>query len=81
MGNPIKRFKANSITATVWENVYEQKSGQERKLFSVSLEKSYRDKEEWKKTTNLTVNDIPRAILVYQQAYQYLTQEAYTNKD
>jgi hypothetical protein len=41
---------------------------------SVSFQKRYRDKSgEWQTTSYLDVNDLPRAVLVLNKAYDYLT--------
>jgi hypothetical protein len=41
---------------------------------SISVQRVYRDKEgAFKTTTSLNVNDLPKAILVLQKAFDYLT--------
>ncbi|MBR9692667.1 hypothetical protein GOV07_01915 [Candidatus Woesearchaeota archaeon] len=67
---PVKKFRAGAITATVWDN--EAKEG-EGTYKTVSFERSYKDKEgAWQRTTSLRMNDLPKASLVLQKAYEYI---------
>ncbi|MBN1940797.1 MAG: hypothetical protein JW772_01290 [Candidatus Diapherotrites archaeon] len=66
--SPIKKFKAGGIQVAVWEN-----QGKEGNVFnSVSLDKRYKDGEEWKSSSSFKLNDLPKAILALQKAYEYL---------
>jgi len=69
---PEKKFKASPITATIWMNTT-IKDSKELKLYSVNVERTYKDKEEFKTTSSLRPNDIPKAVLVLQKAYEYLS--------
>lgn len=68
---PLKRFKSGPIQATVWEN--ENKEG--KTFNTVSINRSYMDKltGEWKKTSTLRTNDLPRATLVLNKAFEFMT--------
>jgi hypothetical protein len=67
---PEKKFTAGTIAATIWRN--QTADGQE--YHSISFSRRYKDKEgNWKDTSSLTKNDLPRAIVVLQEAYKYLT--------
>ena len=69
---PEKKFRAGAISATVWKNQTE-KDGEVREYRTVSFERSYQDKEgNWQTTNSLRVNDLPRASLVLQKAYEYI---------
>ena len=69
---PEKRFTAGAVTATVWKNE-RSFEGKETEFLSVSLQRSYKDKEDnWQHTNNLRVNDLPKAVLVLQKAYEYI---------
>lgn len=73
MPPPIKRFSAGNMTASVFAN--EITVGEQRAILkTVTLQRSYRDKEGiWQHTTGgLRANDIPRAVLVLTQAYTYM---------
>lgn len=69
---PEKKFSTGAITATVWRN--ERKvDGKDTEFQSVSLQRSYKDKEgNWKTTSAMRPNDIPKAVLVLEKAYEYI---------
>ena len=70
---PEKKFRAGAISATVWHNRGHLASGEESEFRTVSLERSYTDKEgKWQATTTLRVNDLPRAEAALHKAYEYL---------
>jgi len=73
MVKPETVFKIGAIRASVFKNVIE-KAGQSIELPKVVIEVRFRDKKtgEWKGTNSLSINDIPKAILALQQAYEYL---------
>lgn len=65
---PETSFRAGPISATVWKN-----EAGEGVFSSVSLERRYKDKDgEWKSTKTLRVNDLPKAALLLNKAYEYL---------
>ncbi len=66
--NPEKKFRAGAVSATVWINTSEKGS-----FPSIQLGKSYRDKENnWKETNSFNMNDVPKALVVLQEAYKYV---------
>jgi len=70
---PEKVFKCGAVRASVFNNTIQQ-GGKEIKLSKVVLEVRYKDKSgEWKGTNSLSVNEVPKAILAMQMAYQWLT--------
>jgi len=70
---PEKKFRAGSITATVWENQTKNAEGNTISYRTVSITKSYKDKDgRWKNTNTLRMNDIPKANLVLSKAYEFL---------
>jgi len=70
---PEKKFRAGAISATVWKNTGQTKEGNETEYKTVSFERSYKDKnDEWKKTSSLRLNDLPKAAAVLSKAYEYL---------
>lgn len=73
MAQPEITFRHGSCSASVFENEYNR--GEETfSVRTVSFQRSYRDKQgEWQRTSSLHVNDIPKAILVLNKAYEYLT--------
>ncbi len=72
--HPTKKFKAGAITATIWKNKGTSPTGEATEYFTISFERTFRSKEgEWKKTNSLRQSDLPKAVLVLNKAYEYLT--------
>lgn len=69
---PEKKFRAGGVTATVWKNTGKDKSGKENEYKTVSVERSYLDGEDWKKTNSMRQNDLPKLALVSNLAYEYI---------
>ncbi len=69
---PEKKIRAGAISATIWKNS-KQKDGKNFEYRSVSFERSYKDKSgQWKTTNSLSMQDLPKAIAVIDEAYKYL---------
>ena len=76
---PEKKFKAGAVSATVWLN-QSVKDGKAVEYRTISIERVYRDKnEEWKYTGSLRVNDLPKACLALQKAYEYIVLKSETS--
>ncbi|MBW2984908.1 hypothetical protein KY361_07335 [Candidatus Woesearchaeota archaeon] len=71
---PEKKFSTGALSATVWQNQGKSKTTGEAVTFrSVTFQRRYKDKDgNWQSTSNLRINDLPRAALVLQKAYEYL---------
>lgn len=74
MSKPEIVFKVGAVRAVLFRNLI-TKGGETLSLPKVILEVRYRDKHtgEWKGTNSLSINDLPKAILALQKAYDYLT--------
>ncbi|MFH1590519.1 MAG: hypothetical protein ABIC95_01190 [archaeon] len=69
---PEKRFLAGPISASVWVNKV-TRDGHEGEYRSVTLQRAYKDKnDQWQHTSSLRVNDLPRASLVLDKAYEFI---------
>ena len=76
-GKPEKVFKVGAVRASVFFNPI-QHNGRTATLPKVIIEVRYRDKTgQWRGTNSLSLNDLPKAILALQQAYEFLA----TRKD
>lgn len=64
---PVKKITVGGIEAAVWEN--SSKDG--KKYFTTTVERNYKDGDEWKKTSSLRTNDLPKTILTLQKAYEF----------
>ena len=72
MSKPEKVFKAGPVRASIFQNSAERQ-GKQILFPKVVIEVRYRDKlGNWKGTNSLSLNDLPKAILALQQAYEYL---------
>jgi len=70
---PEKKFSTGSISATVWQNQGKGRNGETVGYRTVSLQRRYKDKNGvWQTANSLRVNDLPRASLVLQKAFEYL---------
>ena len=70
---PEKKFTTGVISATVWKNQGTRKDGTPAEYNTISLQRSYQDKKgEWQYTNSFRVNDLPKAALVLNKAYEYL---------
>ncbi len=70
---PERVFQHGGVKAAIFANEYERE-GEGFTKKSISVQRVYRDKEGmFKTTTSLDVNDLPKAILVLQKAFDYLT--------
>ena len=75
MEKPIKKFVAFPVSASVWENTI-KKDDKEIKVYNVSINKAYKDKEgNWKSTDSMGLADLPKVSLVVSEAYKYLAVE------
>jgi len=72
MAKPEKRFRCGGCEAAIFENEIER-AGKTVKVKKVAFQKRYRNADgEWKSTSSLDVNDIPKAILALRKAYEHL---------
>jgi hypothetical protein len=70
---PGKKYRAGAISATVWKNKGQRANGEETEYKTVSIERCYTDKEgNWQTTNSLRTNDLPKAVVVLQKAYEYI---------
>ena len=74
MSKPETVFKIGAVRASVFKNII-QKDGQTLELPKVVIEVRYKDKTgQWQGTNSLSINDIPKAILALQKAFEHLTE-------
>jgi len=65
---PEKKFRAGLVSATVWQNTSEKGT-----YATVTLSRAYLDKEKnWKDTNSYKATDLPRAVLVLNEAFRYI---------
>ncbi len=69
---PEKKFSTGAISATVWKNAGKNKKGEDVLFRTISIQRRYQDKEgNWQTTNSMRINDLPKASLVLNKAYEY----------
>lgn len=86
MGNenrPVKKFQAGGVNAALWLNETKLASGKQMASLSVTLDRRYKDNDgNWKSSPSFRLNDVPKAMLVLQKAYEYMaTKKSEGNND
>ncbi len=71
MTKPEKKFSCGSISASIWAN-NKTVSGDTVKFYSVTINKAYKEGEEWKYTNSFNIEDLPKVALVANEAYKYV---------
>ena len=72
MSKPERVFKIGAVRASIFQNTA-MRNGQPILFPKVVLEVRYKDKTgQWKGTNSLSLNDLPKAILALQKAYDCL---------
>ena len=81
MPQPEIVFRHGPCSASIFTNEYE--AGEEKvSVKSVCFQRSYRDKNgDWQSSSSLKVNDIPKAVLVLNKAYEYLTSNGHAEEE
>ena len=70
---PDKRFSTGTVTATVWQNQGKSKTGEAIGYRTVSIQRRYKDRSGvWQSANSFRVNDLPKASLVLQKAFEYI---------
>jgi hypothetical protein len=73
MAQPEKVFRQGSCSASIFANEI-TRNGKSIAVPKVSFQKRYKDKSgEWKTSSSLDVNDLPKAVICLSKAYDYLT--------
>jgi len=79
MSKPEKVFKIGAVRASIFRNAIERQ-GKQVMLPKVILEVRYRDKSgTWKGTNSLSLNEVPKAVLALQKAFEYLSEKKEPN--
>ena len=71
--SPEKQFRSGAVGATIWKNTT-IKDGKEIEFRSVKLQRGYKDKnDQWQNSSSLNANDLPKAILLLNKCYEYIS--------
>ena len=71
MNKPEKKFNCGSISASIWANT-RAVNGEAVKLYSVTINKAFKEGDEWKYTDSFDIEDLPKVALVANEAYKYM---------
>ena len=71
MNKPEKKFNCGSISASIWANI-KVVTGEKVKIYSVTINKAFKEGEEWKYTNSFNIEDLPKVALVATEAYKYI---------
>ena len=71
---PVKKFSTGAISAAIFRNEGTGKNGEPVEFSSVTLQRRYLDKadDKWKTSGSLRVNDLPRAVICLQHAFEHI---------
>lgn len=72
---PVRRFQAGQVTCALWENVATV-NGKPQKILKATVDKRYLAQDStWKTSQSFSRNEIPLAIYVLQQAFEYMIEK------
>ena len=71
MNKPEKKFSCGSISASIWANT-KVVTGETVKFYSVTINKAYKEDDEWKHTNSFNIEDLSKVALVATEAYKYI---------
>ena len=68
---PTKVYRIGSVSGSIFEHVVDGDGGK-RTVRSVSLQRSYKDGEEWKYSSSFGIAELPVAMRVLELAQQHI---------
>ena len=78
---PVQVYRLRGISVSVFANQVER-DGRESTYHKVSLQRTYREGDEFKTTTSLSRDDLPIASMILKRAWEFiLDTEAHRGKD
>lgn len=78
---PVKIIRLRGVSASIFAN-HVKSEGKDLTFHKVSVERSYKDGQEWKYTTKFGRDDLPVVNTVLQRAWEFiLDTEASRNKE
>ena len=82
MSKPIEVIRVGAVNVSIFENTV-LKDDKTLIIPKAVFQVRYKDKTtgEWKSTSSLSVNDIPKAINALEQAYKFLTEKGNQKPD
>ena len=76
---PKMRFKAGSVSCSIWENTFE-KDGRTQVMLKAELSRRYKDRDgQWQSSNSFSRTELPMAVHVLNQAFAYMIDQANTS--
>ena len=72
MNRPLHQFKAGAVSVTVWKNVEHDAAGNALTFNTITCQRSYKHRGTWRTTSTLRINDLPKAAMLLNKAYEQL---------
>ena len=69
---PEKKFRMGGVVATVWKNKQKNKEGKEFEVYSINIDRTYKDGDEFKQTSSYKVNDLHKVVRVAELAFDHI---------
>jgi hypothetical protein len=69
---PVKAFRMRGISVSVFANDVQSDDGRELTFHNISVQRRYRDGDEFKTTTSFRRDDLPILQLLVQRAWEYV---------
>jgi hypothetical protein len=77
---PVHKIRAGAISCALWENDIVV-GGRKIRVLKATVERRYKDGEEWKSSNSFGVNEVARAIWCLQKAYDHMLDDANNRTD
>lgn len=74
---PVKVFRLKGVSASVFENVV---AGNKSPFYKVSVQRTYKQGDELKATTNLSRDDLPIAANLMVRAWEFILETESTHR-
>lgn len=68
---PVAKFRIGYVTASVWKN----DGAKDQTFFNVTLQRSYKDGDDWKNSDSLGHGDLLNAARALQRAEDYIAKQ------
>ena len=71
---PEAKFKVGAVRASIWKWTNTAKDGRQFTQRKAVLDRAYKDANgQWQHTNSYDTNDVPKAVLAMQKAFEYMT--------
>ena len=77
---PVQKYRAGQVSCALWENEISV-NGRKIKVLKATVERRYKDGEEWKSSGSYGLNEIPRAIWCLQKAFDHMIEQSTARSD